>query len=59
MKKTYTFKIIWMQERSTNKKVIKTFTNQKTKRIAEAWMWNYIKENGFFASEFTLKRIAE
>lgn len=26
----------------------------KTKAKAESWMWSYIKENGYFADEFTL-----
>lgn len=26
----------------------------KTKAKAESWMWGYIKENGYFADEFTL-----
>lgn len=28
----------------------------KTKTKAENWMWNFIKENGYYADEFTLTR---
>lgn len=57
MKKTYTFEIIWAA--NGKRKVIKTFTGCKTHTKAERWMWDYIKENHYFASEFTLKKIAE
>lgn len=59
MRKTYTYEIIWRASNGPQRKVIKTFTNQKTKRKAEAWMWAYIKENGYFANEFILKKTAE
>lgn len=57
MKKTYTFQIIWATD--GHRKVIKTFTGCKTKVKAENWMFAYIKQNGYFGSEFYLKKTVE
>ena len=57
MRKTYTFEIIWTD--GTQRRVINTFKNQKTRTRAESWRWAYIKENGYIASEFILKKTAE
>ena len=57
MKKTYTYQVIWAG--SGLRKVIKTFTGCKTKVKAENWMFSYIKANGYFGSEFYLKKIEE
>lgn len=57
MKKTYTFEIIWTDGYS--RKTIKTFSGCKTKVKAENWMFAYIRNNGYFASEFILKKTVE
>ena len=57
MKKTYTYQVIYAG--SGLRKVIKTFTGCKTKVKAENWMFSYIKANGYFGSEFYLKKIEE
>ena len=52
-RKTYIYEIKWWDGRKWH--IINTFRG-KNKSRAESWMFDYVRRNGYFLSEFTLSR---